>query len=45
MIAKGEEDKEQDRLSEKDRDREQDRVIPREKKGTGRQDKVKDRQK
>ena len=33
-------------MSEKDRDREQDKVIQREgKKGTGRQDKVKDRQK
>ena len=42
IIAKGEEDKEQDRLSEKDRER--DKAILREKKGTGRQDKVKDRQ-
>ena len=30
-----------DRLSEKDRDREQDKVIQREKKGTGRQDRQK----
>ena len=45
IIAKGEKDKEQDKLSEKDRDREWDKVIMREKKGTGRQDKVKERQK
>ena len=44
--SKGKEkDKERDRLSEKDRDRERDKVILREKKGTRRQDKVKDRHK
>ena len=34
-------DKEQGTLSEKDRDREQEKVIQREKKGTGRQDRQK----
>ena len=43
--SRGENDREHNTLSEKDRDREQDKVIQREKKGTGRQDKVKDGQK
>lgn len=37
--------KEQDILSDKDRDREQDKVIQREGKGTGRQNKVKGKNK